>query len=814
MVDKKSTRAREKRMRNLGLSRYRSRQAVAYGQQQADVQAQVLPTHFSPERCLMTEAARRMAKRVDELCADYLGGKAGPVAASIPLLVVMPADVASIIASRVIIDCLARGMYYQQIAAAVGQHLRDEAMLRALKEKSKTEYLNYRRDNRRTKTRKRSAANANKDLKRRLKALDLSDWSSRDATRIGSFMLEVMAEVSGLISFKNIGLPDGRKGVRKLVVPTPETVEWLRKAHEMLAAAKPFWLPINAPPKDWASVDNGGYWTEELPKFPLIKGVDQVVLDINGPDMCPEVYRAVNHLQHCGYLVNRSIYDIAKELWERDADTRVLPKRTDAVPPPNPGHAKDSEEHRQWRKAAAKVHTRNREYQAQRIQVSRTLLVAKEMGTDPFFFPYQLDFRGRVYAVPSFLNPQGDDLARGLLQFRDGVPLDARARAWLKRHIANCWGYDKAAWNDRELWVDKHEERIFAAANDPLSDAWWHEADKPWQFLAACIEWRDQKVLGEKFLSRIPIQLDGSNNGLQLFSLMLRDKYGAIATNCAPASVPQDIYQRVADRVRERLIESYEHPMSKGWLDFWQGQIPRNLVKRSVMVLPYGATIYTSQKYVSDYYADYVYERRLAPISDTDSYRYLLHLNNLVWESINEIVVGAKRAMDWLHQVANACTAEKKPVEWRTPVGFFVRHAYPDQRSAYIRTAVGDRYVVHRIREPLKTLSRTKQRSALSPNFVHSLDAAVLVRAVNRMAELGVGQISCVHDSFGVPATQVDLLTQSLKAAALGIFEHNVLAELADMTKLRLTNPEAVPAPPEQGDFDLQTLNQSEYFFS
>ncbi len=814
MVDKKSTRAREKRMRNLGLSRYRSKQAVAYGQQKAELLAPVLPTHFSPERCLMTEAARRMTSRVDELCAAYLAGKAGPTAASIPLLVVMPSDVASIIAARVIMDCLAKGMYYQQIAAAVGQHLRDEAMLRAIREKSKTEYLNYRRDNRRTKQRRRSKLVSSQDLKRRLKALDLSDWSTRDATRIGSFMLEIMAEVSGLIHFKNIANPTGRKGVRKLVVPTEETVEWLRKAHEMLAAAKPFWLPINAPPKDWAAVDNGGYWTEELPKFPLIKGVEQTVLDANGRDSCPEVYRAVNHLQHCGYLVNRSIYEVAKEMWERDADTRVLPKRTDLVPPANPNHPKDSEEHRQWRKAAAKIHTRNREYQAQRIQISRTLLVAKEMGTDPFFFPYQLDFRGRVYAVPTFLNPQGDDLARGLLQFRDGVPLDARARSWLKRHLANCWGYDKAAWSERERWTDEHEQRILDAAANPLANSWWHDADKPWQFLAACFEWQGQKVLGEKFLSHIPIQLDGSNNGLQLFSLMLRDQYGAVATNCAPAAVPQDIYQRVADRVRERLLESYEHPMSKAWLEFWQGNIPRALVKRSVMVLPYGATIYTSQKYVSDYYADYVYERKLPPISDTDSYRFLLYLNNLVWESINEIVVGAKRAMDWLHQVANACTDEKLAVEWRTPVGFFVRHAYPDQRSAYIRTAVGERYVVHRIREPLKTLSRTKQRSALSPNFVHSLDASVLVRAVNKLAEAGVSQITCVHDSFGVPATQVDLLTQSLKDAALGLFSQNVLADFSEQTKLRLTNPEAIPAPPEQGDFDLTTLNQSEYFFA
>jgi DNA-directed RNA polymerase len=186
----------------------------------------------------------------------------------------------------------------------------------------------------------------------------------------------------------------------------------------------------------------------------------------------------------------------------------------------------------------------------------------------------------------------------------------------------------------------------------------------------------------------------------------------------------------------------------------------------------------------------------------------------MVWASINEIVTGARAAMSWLHEVANLHTDEGKAIEWTTPVGFFVRHKYNSTRGAYVRTNLGDRYVVFKMREEDKTLSRTKQRSALSPNFIHSLDATVLVKAVNRLSERGVYQITCVHDSFGVPASQVDLLSQALKDAALETFSGNLLEEFAQNTKLRLNNSEAVPAPPEMGSFDITTLNQSEYFFS
>jgi DNA-directed RNA polymerase len=41
----------------------------------------------------------------------------------------------------------------------------------------------------------------------------------------------------------------------------------------------------------------------------------------------------------------------------------------------------------------------------------------------------------------------------------------------------------------------------------------WTEADQPWLFLAACLEWKRYKEEGYGMISHLPISMDGSCNG-------------------------------------------------------------------------------------------------------------------------------------------------------------------------------------------------------------------------------------------------------------------------------------------------------------
>ena len=60
--------------------------------------------------------------------------------------------------------------------------------------------------------------------------------------------------------------------------------------------------------------------------------------------------------------------------------------------------------------------------------------------------------------MPTALNIQGPDLARSLLEFAEGQPIEnAEAADWLAIHVANCFGRDKSVFADRIKWTRGNE---------------------------------------------------------------------------------------------------------------------------------------------------------------------------------------------------------------------------------------------------------------------------------------------------------------------------------------------------------------------
>lgn len=66
------------------------------------------------------------------------------------------------------------------------------------------------------------------------------------------------------------------------------------------------------------------------------------------------------------------------------------------------------------------------------------------------------------------MNHIGDDLSRGLMVFAESKPLGERGLRWLKIHLANLYGYDKANFDERVQFVHDHLEDIYDSATKPL----------------------------------------------------------------------------------------------------------------------------------------------------------------------------------------------------------------------------------------------------------------------------------------------------------------------------------------------------------
>lgn len=208
---------------------------------------------------------------------------------------------------------------------------------------------------------------------------------------------------------------------------------------------------------------------------------------------------------------------------------------------------------------------------------------------DTFYFPHNLDFRGRAYPIPAHLNHIGDDLSRGLLTFAVRKPLGERGLRWLKIHIANLYGYDKANFDDRVKWVDEHIKEIYETATNPLNGSrWWLSAGDPWQFLASSIELHAALESGDPhtFESNLPVHQDGTCNGLQHYAALGGDAQGAKQVNLEASEKPSDVYSHVGMMVENVIAE--DALRGGKFAIMLQGKITRKVVKQTVSIwFPY-----------------------------------------------------------------------------------------------------------------------------------------------------------------------------------------------------------------------------------
>ena len=442
------------------------------------------------------------------------------------------------------------------------------------------------------------------------------------------------------------------------------------------------------------------------------------------------------------------------------------------------------------------------------------LSLSERLFDEPqFYFPYQLDHRGRAYPVPQLVNPQSDDIGRSLLEFAEGKPLGERGAYWLAIHIANCyWKKNKVSFDKRLRWVNEHEPEIIAFTDNPLRpQRFWDEADKPWTFLAACQEWKRYREQGPDFCSHLPVSMDGTCNGYQHLSAMGRDPIGGSATNLVPADRPEDIYQEVADHVSIRVMFDAEDARgreaqgrreaqarqraasrnaeaSKDDQDAARellGKIDRSVVKHATMTTPYGVTRGTIYRELIE----------TKPAKDCkDPKKCARYLAKVLEECIPEVAVEAGNIMKWLRQVARALAKANRGMVWTTPAGF---------------------RVVHESREPktLRVATSRKQADGIVAHLVHSLDAAHMMLTVNRLLSEGLYHFAMVHDSFGVHAGDIDVLNRALREEFVRIYSEPVLQNF--FKELWEAHRDVdLPALPPPGNLDIRQVLSSPYFFA
>ena len=798
----------EAEMINLGVKRYRKENLEAkQGKHESTTPAGI---QFIRKGCA------KVTDKIVQLMFDVENGK--PINHSVEAvqkLSEIPADVCAFLALKGCVNHLSSPVKLVKVAMEVGAFIEDESRFRNFKLKNPALYGVVTRDlaKRTTNYRKQKRVLAHSSIKA---GVEWQNWHTSTRVKVGQLLVELVCQATGIfeISKRNVCGHGSKYKQQYYLEITEASLAWIEGKNAMCEMLSPVKLPCIIPPKKWESVFVGGY--HQYTGMNLVKSNDDAYIQQLAVTDLKEVFHAVNTVQETGWRVNSKLFEVMEQLFNSQASCSVIPEfgeRTMPSPYPKTG---TKEEIVEWKREATIMHTDNQRRKTKRIQFSQMIWMTRKFKDEKaFYFPHTLDFRGRLYANTAFLNPQGEDSARGLLEFSKGKPLGSSGYAWLKVHIANCFGEDKVSLEERVEWTDANWEMIIKCACDPLENKEWMDADKPWQFLRACIEIEEAtfhsngiKKDYREHISYLPITVDGSCNGLQHFSAMLRDEVGGAATNLIEHDQPQDIYEIV----RTVAVDSIRSCSDSEFL-FWHKCLNRALVKRPVMTTPYGATLYGMRQQIYEELKKQLDKGvSFEGIDDTtDLWPHCKFLATHIYEAIGRVVISSRQGMKWLQDVAKVLSKEDRPIFWTLPTGFIVKQKYIKSTVKKIRTILNGRTasLFAGVGNPHK-MHKVRQTNGIAPNFVHSMDACHLMMTVNKARiHHDIESFAVVHDSFGTHACDIERLGVVLRETFSELYTDDVLLKFKDEQR----NIE-LPEVPEYGQLDIKEVLDSEFFFS
>lgn len=744
------------------------------------------------------------------------------------LLAGLDTDAVAFLAVRTVVNaCLQGGdVPLRAIGNAIGRTIHSELVLSQIEADSPELYHTLSRDlSRRMSRDERHRLNVFRTQAAK-NGIELVEWPIGARHQVGLYLLGLL-EGAGLVEIEPLRM-ERSTYMPQLVTLHSDLMERIAEVKSFVSISMPVYGPCVEPPLDWTDHNDGGFHTRAmrrahntLVRHPLARS------SLYSGRLGPRVLDGVNALQRTAWAVNGRMLTVMREL-AKGAGAGEVTTLQDIPKPEQPGWLSEEwtandrgtwpegklEEFTKWKRRVADWHT-ERKIRATKYSrfYTTTRMADMYLGYPAIYFVYFADSRGRLYPMTTGINPQGSDMQKALLHFAKGLPLDSPdAIRWFHVQGANKWGFDKATLEDRHKWVIERQEQILAFADDPLVNLGWRDAGDPFQFLAWCFEYHawyhDQDG---SFVSRIPVSMDGSCNGLQNLSALLRDEVGGAATNLVPAEKMEDIYRRVAEAATVRMQGmQYEDEKKERARRMWLAHgINRGCVKRSVMTTPYGVT----KRSAIDYVIDDTLRKGEGPAFEKSEYFVAAQvLMDSAWPAIGDIVVKGVECMAWLKKCSGVILrtlpeGEEPIIQWMSPSGFPAAQAYYEEEVHRINTHISGGMKI-RVNTETDLPSKGRHSNGMAPNFVHSLDAAHLHLTASAARSAGIDALAMIHDDYGTHAANSQKLYEIIREQFVLMYEgSNPLEEF------RSKYP-AIPEPPTPGSLVIRDVLSSRFFFS
>jgi len=468
------------------------------------------------------------------------------------------------------------------------------------------------------------------------------------------------------------------------------------------------------------------------------------------------------------------------------------------------------------------------------IEMKFVISKVHAINTNVFYQMVECDYRGRIYYTEPFLNFQGSDVSKGLFEFSQSKAVDTAGFKWLCIHTACSYNQsydiealptwattdyqvylqeeglttlsvDKMTLRDRELWTLNNLDLVNHSAD---GQHFAKDAEKPVSFLACCFDiqsYLQAKAEGLVYFSRLPIPVDGSNNGWQHLAAISKDKQAGELVSLVPSDIQKDFYVQVAKRLIERMPEWFAErniPMKA---------IRKGIAKRGSMTRAYSAG---QKKIAINMYTDCRAEGYDIKYNITEDDCIVLSKQLIL--AINDTCVGPLKTMKFIQKLTDHILSSGETcTRWTSPSGFPVLYEMWIQKNIKVRGRIrGLGQISHRIKVPVVTPNgdlipcRRSFASGCSPNFVHSMDAAHMAKVIASFS----GDFGAIHDSFSTHACDVnDLLEHTKWQFAMMYNSDNYFTTIENMLLETRDGYELVQ--PALGTLDISEIISSDYFF-
>ena len=429
----------------------------------------------------------------------------------------------------------------------------------------------------------------------------------------------------------------------------------------------------------------------------------------------------------------------------------------------------------------------------------------------------------------------------------DDIPewVETDYRSYLLSEGLDSISVDKFTLDDRVRWTNENMETIIEAGE---VSHFFEEAEEPVGFLACCIEWYNFSECDGVYISHLPIPIDGSNNGWQHLGAISKDTRTGELVGLVAQEIQRDFYVSTAKELlkiddpklntmpmkhvrkgvskRGSMTRAYSAGAGTMGYNMWRDcraygydekydieeidckRWANSLVKAINVVCPGPLkTMEYLQKLAAFHIGTYKKYRNGEP-AGTEYFELQKELSTL-WsqedkdvERIEELLEEAKEFYPVLVE-GNG----KKTIRWSTPSQFVVVYEGYREDDFKCRGTINGKQIKHVLRVKTKVPDMRKFMCGISPNYVHSMDAAHMALVIDRWP----GAFGAIHDSFATHACDVEKLIALTKSTFVEMYD---VPNFYDKIQQDITGgTDSIPQP-ELGTLDVSGVYDSDYFFA